>query len=414
MKQNIFKSIADLRFAIFILLVIAAFSVIGTVIEQDQSIETYKLNYPLTNRVFGFLSWEPGGTIIDEVTATAQSIVDGKPNYQPLVKVFGDYFSTFMYPAAVVKDFYGQYDPRASYFPQTLDATVSLADAGGPRSPALYLYSRFAKNLADFNLNEMSSTFKDITGIDMGTTQMEGLMKFMGSSTRTHFQMMDPDNQDTGYDVVRHDVFGDGPIRQLDPLLKQITGFTKSAPPNALKREMAKLNIDPFTIYNPYREKNNALELFTQQIAQGSLAEEVESFINGDPRYKSADVYRKKEMLEERITNVLTKKRKIARNILTDFASKNDAYKSDFNAYVRGEFTAMGPQEKRDADAAWADVAYRYKFEGKEIKEALAEIGNSDQYDEAEKDSRRSVLLLWYIQAGKLEKKVRGKVTAAD
>ena len=58
MKQTIFKSIADLRFAIFILLVIAAFSVIGTVIEQDQSIETYKLNYPLNNRVFGFLSWD--------------------------------------------------------------------------------------------------------------------------------------------------------------------------------------------------------------------------------------------------------------------------------------------------------------------------------------------------------------------
>jgi cytochrome c biogenesis protein len=58
MKQNIFKLIADLRFAIFILLIIACFSIIGTVIEQDQSIETYKLNYPLTNRIFGFLSWD--------------------------------------------------------------------------------------------------------------------------------------------------------------------------------------------------------------------------------------------------------------------------------------------------------------------------------------------------------------------
>ena len=58
MKQRIFKSIADLRFAIFILLLIAIISVIGTVIEQDQSIETYKINYPLTNRVFGFLSWD--------------------------------------------------------------------------------------------------------------------------------------------------------------------------------------------------------------------------------------------------------------------------------------------------------------------------------------------------------------------
>jgi len=58
MKYYIFKSIADLRFAIFILLIIASFSIIGTVIEQDQSIETYKLNYPLTNKIFGFLSWD--------------------------------------------------------------------------------------------------------------------------------------------------------------------------------------------------------------------------------------------------------------------------------------------------------------------------------------------------------------------
>ena len=58
MKQRIFKFLADLRFAITILLVIACFSIIGTVIEQDQSIETYKMNYPLTNQVFGFLSWD--------------------------------------------------------------------------------------------------------------------------------------------------------------------------------------------------------------------------------------------------------------------------------------------------------------------------------------------------------------------
>ena len=58
MKQRFFRSLADLRFAIAILLIIASFSIIGTVIEQDQSIEIYKLNYPLTNRVFGFLSWD--------------------------------------------------------------------------------------------------------------------------------------------------------------------------------------------------------------------------------------------------------------------------------------------------------------------------------------------------------------------
>lgn len=58
MKQRFLRFLADLRFAIGILLIIALFSIIGTVIEQDQSIEIYKLNYPLTNRVFGFLSWD--------------------------------------------------------------------------------------------------------------------------------------------------------------------------------------------------------------------------------------------------------------------------------------------------------------------------------------------------------------------
>ena len=58
MKQKIFRILADLRFAIFILLLISVFSILGTIIEQDQSIETYKLNYCLTNPVFGFLSWD--------------------------------------------------------------------------------------------------------------------------------------------------------------------------------------------------------------------------------------------------------------------------------------------------------------------------------------------------------------------
>jgi cytochrome c biogenesis protein len=58
MKQKIFRFIADLRFSIFILLLISFFSIIGTVIEQDQSIEVYKINYPLTNPMFGFLTWD--------------------------------------------------------------------------------------------------------------------------------------------------------------------------------------------------------------------------------------------------------------------------------------------------------------------------------------------------------------------
>ena len=58
MKQKFFKQIADLRFSIIILLLISLCSIIGTVIAQDQSIDTYKINYPLINPIFGFLTWD--------------------------------------------------------------------------------------------------------------------------------------------------------------------------------------------------------------------------------------------------------------------------------------------------------------------------------------------------------------------
>jgi len=55
MQQNFIKSFADLRFAIFILIIIALFSITGTVIEQDQTLEHYKINYPSNNILF---SWQ--------------------------------------------------------------------------------------------------------------------------------------------------------------------------------------------------------------------------------------------------------------------------------------------------------------------------------------------------------------------
>jgi cytochrome c biogenesis protein len=58
MKQKLFRLVADLRFSIFLLLLICCFSIIGTIIEQDQPIEVYKTNYPLNNPVFGFLTWD--------------------------------------------------------------------------------------------------------------------------------------------------------------------------------------------------------------------------------------------------------------------------------------------------------------------------------------------------------------------
>jgi cytochrome c biogenesis protein len=58
LKQDLLPLLADLRLAIVLLLVIALFSISGTVIEQGQSLDFYRTNYPEDPALFGFLSWK--------------------------------------------------------------------------------------------------------------------------------------------------------------------------------------------------------------------------------------------------------------------------------------------------------------------------------------------------------------------
>lgn len=57
-RKDLFPLLADLRLAILLLLTIAVFSILGTVIEQGESLSFYQANYPEEPALFGFLSWK--------------------------------------------------------------------------------------------------------------------------------------------------------------------------------------------------------------------------------------------------------------------------------------------------------------------------------------------------------------------
>jgi cytochrome c biogenesis protein len=57
-KSRFVKSLANLKFAIVMLFLIAVFSIIGTVIEQGQQPVYYQTNYPEHPALFGFLTWK--------------------------------------------------------------------------------------------------------------------------------------------------------------------------------------------------------------------------------------------------------------------------------------------------------------------------------------------------------------------
>nr|B2XTT2.1 RecName: Full=Cytochrome c biogenesis protein Ccs1 [Heterosigma akashiwo CCMP452]ABV70165.1 ResB-like protein [Heterosigma akashiwo]BBA18230.1 photosystem I assembly protein Ycf4 [Heterosigma akashiwo]BBA18369.1 photosystem I assembly protein Ycf4 [Heterosigma akashiwo]BBA18508.1 photosystem I assembly protein Ycf4 [Heterosigma akashiwo]BBA18646.1 photosystem I assembly protein Ycf4 [Heterosigma akashiwo] len=56
--EKIFKILANLKFAIALLLLISITITFGSIIEQDQTLDYYKQNYPLTNPIGGFLTWK--------------------------------------------------------------------------------------------------------------------------------------------------------------------------------------------------------------------------------------------------------------------------------------------------------------------------------------------------------------------
>ncbi|MBD2136589.1 cytochrome c biogenesis protein [Anabaena sp. FACHB-1237] len=57
-RKEVLPVVTDLRLAITLLLVIAVFSISGTVIEQGQSPVFYQANYPEHPALFGFLTWK--------------------------------------------------------------------------------------------------------------------------------------------------------------------------------------------------------------------------------------------------------------------------------------------------------------------------------------------------------------------
>ena len=58
LRRDFLPLITDLRLAIVLLLLIALFSITGTIIEQGQSLSFYQANYPEDPALFGFLSWK--------------------------------------------------------------------------------------------------------------------------------------------------------------------------------------------------------------------------------------------------------------------------------------------------------------------------------------------------------------------
>lgn len=328
-------------------------------------------------KILGATEFRPGGGLTDSIVKALEA-----GNVAPLLNQVGDYFGSYTYPAAVVKDFYGQLDPRSSYLPETRDASVSVVDFFGVDIP-MSVFQRVTRHLPDFDSAKISGELERL-GINVSADTLDNVLEFFNTSTRTYYQTQyakDADGNNLRQDAIRFDIFGDGPIRMQDPIVKQVTGLVGRAPKNALQREMSRLQIDPFKIYNPYSEKNAAIELLTQQKLQGNLAAKAQTFMESANYRNSKDDTEKRLKLSAYIKGSVAIAREEAEDTLKGM-SKMPEGKRDYVSYINGEMGALSDAEKDKADTAWAYYSGKYGYAGLTFDEALDQIDASDMTEE--------------------------------
>ena len=348
--------------------------------------------------------FRPSGTAVDKVIRAVES-----GDTKPLWDLVGNYFSAFTYPAAVVKDFYGQFDPRSSYFPETRDATVSMLNLGLFEMP-MSSFQRVTRQLPDFNARTIANTLKEMSGIDIDPKKAEGLLKFFNTSTKAVFQTQFKGNEDEGYDAVRMDIFGEGPLRITNPAIKQIIGLVGEPRMNPLKQEFVRLQIDPFTVYNPYREKNPVVAVLTEQLLQGHLYDNMMKVIES-PMYKNATPAQQKQLLVggnattdslegfSGIKDYIAAERKYAKELLQQMAT-DEKYTGDYFNWTRGRLKALSSNDRKARDVMFAVFAEGTRWEGKTLEEHIEETNAipDEEMNRDEKDIRITGLINYYLK----------------
>ena len=357
---------------------------------------TAEISKDLT-KILGGTEFRPGTGFIDNAVRGFEA-----GSWEPFLNQVGDYFGSFTYPAAVVKDFYGQFNPLSSYLPETRDASVSTVELFGYDIPMSSI-QRVTRHLPDFDSDKISKQLEDSLGITVAPDTLAKFLEFANTSTRTYYQTQYTkfaDGTNMRQDAIRFDIFGDGPIKMQDPMLKQITGFVGRPRKNALQREMSRLQIDPFKLYNPYREQNQALELFTQQKLQGNLAAYAEMFMQSPNYTSAANDADKRTRLGEFLKGQIRAARDDAKDTLERMSTMPEAAR-DYESYIRGEFNAMSKQQSTNAELAWEQIGGKYGYEGMNINEVFDAVDSSTDLEPKEKEIYKTNIRKLYIDLGK-------------
>ena len=183
-----------------------------------------------------------------------------------LLEAAGDVLGTYLIPFSVAKDLYSQFDAESRLIPETRKGDeVHWFD---------YLYSRATKSMPDFPLS--------------------------------------------GYEDPLRDPFRTGDVRAVNPLEKQLFGFSKREKKNVLQEEMGRVNLTPFEIYK--RHPNRLIDRYTRRDLSDptnkyNLSKALESVIQTE-EYQALNMLERREELLTLARQLINRARENAKEIV--------------------------------------------------------------------------------------------------
>ena len=263
-----------------------------------------------------------------------EDFTDGKGT-KIVGEAIGNALNTFTLPAATVRDFYSQFDPKSRMIPETRT---------GERKPDEDLVNfldviqkRAGRSLPDLPLKSWTEN----TPLEQGFKILSG---------------------DDDYDQPLASAFQTGDVKAVNPLEKQMFGLTKKTK-NEMQREMSRLGYSMYDIYK--RDKNDTLDLYTRQelSKDGSpinLEQRMSQLMNST-RYKDLSVERQKLQFKKEAQSIITEAKEIARDRIEGGANLRNL---PYSELVLQKWI----DQPRDVKAA-VEREYREKYGGKGVTE---------------------------------------------
>ena len=201
---------------------------------------------------------------LDLLRVMGQSIVDGTWTEEAQKKA-GDIFATFTYPGTIARDVAGQLNPNVAGSPFTRDVRGGRQDSEE--------VSMFGER--NFLLDIVSSQ----------TTIMQATRFLMDSPA---FSLTQSNRNEKGIDLKKYTIFNSRPVGSYNPIARQF-GFNQEPPSTDLQKELTKLGINEFEIYNRSKVPNPAIDYgVSKYLAIGSGEQ--------PPLHVQFDLFRKRNL----------------------------------------------------------------------------------------------------------------------